>query len=263
MIYTTLCYSSVTAQEESEACIVQYLKENGKLDNSFPSTPPTALCHISMPFSLSVVRSKNNDLIEKSFPNKASCLIKEFANKTSVDFQLKIGIIKNSNLTESDLKTQLVDARNEFKTSLEDIASQCGVNDTFISLFNSDLGIKTLKSDYCFAKYVVDEGLLPLINIDLNAYHIETKTVNCSSFIEEEARIHEENFSSRVYFYKECMLNAYKSGKIFDWYVAGIVLDNLEDQRVSKNVERKNVFKKFTKFSMAIASCSYNNGRYN
>jgi len=267
VICIALCTFVVTADENNE-CIAQYLNKKGKLDNNFSSTqaPTLSHCRLALPIVLGVMKTLIDDQIKEKLPNDEDCLIKEFSNKEALDQMLKIGVIKNSNsLGESEIKSQLDETRKDFKDDLEEIAVQCEVaGDKFESIFNDVLGIKNetlaaLESYYCLTKYAADNKVLPLDNVELNPDNIKTEDVDCSAIIARERRIEERDIRNKLQSKSpaviSCVMNAYKSDKLFDWGVAAKILDKVDLPKETKKLGRDQLVEKLSSFGMSTLFC--------
>ncbi len=139
--YSALCPTASYKYNKEEACVVQYLKAKGKLNEAFQSTVPTPSapeCQILVPSVVEYVRSMLNGEIIEKFPNELNCLSDEFNNKEGVDHLIKISVMRRSDfLSESDKRAHLIVSRNQLKDVLKEVAVQCLVEDKkFIDVFN-------------------------------------------------------------------------------------------------------------------------------
>jgi len=272
LIVVAICCLNVAADsddDEIDACIENYLKQKGKLARNFPVVPVTSTvkCRFASIFTVTLVRRIIVHLINAKHPNDATCLASEFENHETTDLIVKLNVIDDSKLlSENEMQTQTNETRMELKHDLIKIAIQCGTEITeFIATFNEFLGIKNVtlsaqQHNYCFAKYAADNGLLPLQNVDLNPYGIQTTHIDCPSIMRKERRAVEQTLRSKT---KEnmpdrvsCVINAYRNKKIFDTSIASKVLEYVELSKEVKKVETDKVVEKVVDFTFAVASCA-------
>ncbi len=185
-----LCYQVTAKTSDSDdgdsgtECLKKYLQQKGKLE--IESTAPVELglrCRFLTTAALRILSATIESRITSGFPSEAECLNKEFKNQDVADVIVKMEVIKKSELNEHEKQTRSDDAKTELKNDLGNVATTCGTDpNKFIESFNPYLGIKSplnvtlpsLEHNYCFAKYVADNQLLPLDNIELNPYGIAT-----------------------------------------------------------------------------------------
>lgn len=258
--------------DEGEACLVQYLKGKAKLSSSFPSTlQPSSRCRLAIPITLQTVREIIVDQVKEKTSGDSECLITEFDNQDTLDDVLKISLIQESKiLSENEKKNQLATSRDELKQDLRKIAIQCHTDDTaFISVFNEYLGIKNetlevFQFEYCISKYVADNSLLAMDNIDLNPHNIDTKNINCDNLIERErnkvANDMREKLAStpnpeQIF---ECVMVAFNNDKIFDYGLAMRVLYILDFPRETKESEKTRITQKIASFALSTFTCVLN-----
>ncbi len=265
-----VCSADQNHYLNGQACLVQHLKTKGKLNQSFQSTlEPTSRCRLVMPLTIQILKTSVTDRVKNDFPNEADCLNDEFDNKEAVDFLIKLDVIKSSTLLSVSARdTQLEDTRSLFKDDLEDIARQCLVDDkNFVKIFNDVLGIKNetlvaYQHEYCMAKYVVDNDLLEVNNLDINPQRIDTNNVNCDYIIDVERSKTEKELSDKLSATPEgqrslsCVLNAFRSGNMFGYKIALIVLNNLDVTSEVKVEQSNKISVKLGEFAMSTFMCA-------
>lgn len=270
MCCAALCNAEQNLVRDGQACVVQYLKGKGKLTESFPSTgSPSSLCRLVIPASVQIVNGNVKYQVGKEFPNEVDCLTAEFENKDGVDYLLQLDLIRSSSLSASAKNTQLENTKSQFKDMLEEIAVQCHVDDkNFVKLFNEALGIKneTLEAhqnEYCMAKYVfVDNQLLEVNNVDINPHRIETNSVNCEYLIDIERSNAEKELSDKLSATEtgqsslNCVVNAFRSGNMFNYRVALKVLGTLDITSQEKERETNKISKKISEFVLTTVACA-------
>jgi len=249
-------------------CLEAYLQHKGKLADDFPIRQPSLVyCRFVTSITLRVVQSLIEGTIQEDLPNDADCLIREFKNQESLDLIVKLGVIEDSNLSESDIKTQTNETRSELRQDLIKIELQCETDENkFIAIFNDFLGIKNetlaaLHHNYCFAKYAADNELLPLKDIELNPNGIVTTHLDCNALIRKERRKHERNAREKV---KQsnpkslnCVMEAYRNQIVFNTHVVLNVIDYVEFPKETKDEEINKVTNKFAEFASSVLFCSF------
>lgn len=248
-----------------DCCFVHYLKEKGKLEEKFQSfDPPMPQCRVIA--RLGVARQKSNfkRQVRNGFPNEAVCLNNGFENKEVVDYFLKFELIKRSSFLSASAKgTQMEEARGQFKNALKEIALQClVVDDNFIKIFNNQLKNETSEAhehEYCMAKYVVDNQLLELNNVDLNQHQIDTESVDCDIIDVEQSKTEREligklSATEAGQRSSDCVMNAYRNGNMFGWKVALKALNYLDITNQVKEVQTNRVSKKVDEFRNKLIS---------
>ncbi len=141
MSYSALCPTASDKYNKEEACVVQYLKAKGKLNEAFQSpvtTPSAPECQILFPSTVKRIKDDLKRGIAKTFPSEVNCLSDEFDNKEAMDHVITIILINRSNfLSESDKSAQSVVPRNQLKDVVKEVAVQCLVEDKkFFDFFN-------------------------------------------------------------------------------------------------------------------------------
>lgn len=222
----------------SEACFVQYLKQKGKLEDSFLSLQtPTSQCLITVPIVVQAMKSEAISRFSRECSQPTDCLTKEFENHEAVDYLLKLATVSSSAVANETAKITILNAtRNEFKNKLEIMATVCKANVTeFVGVFHIALGIKneTLEARqfyYCATKYVVDRKILQLNNVRENPHQIHTENVNCEQIIDTERRNNERLLKDSLdkYAMTDCTLRSYTTNNGFDFEIAMSLLHHLD-----------------------------------
>lgn len=152
VFFASQCSTTSDREQLKDACIVQYLKAKGKLNETFQSTvptPSTTECENVVP-SEDIKRNLKYEF-KRYFPNEGDCLANQFHYKEAIDNHMQIMVIRSSSfLSESVKDTQLADARNQYKNVLKEIAVLCLVDDkNFIQIFDYMLGIENNTFEAC------------------------------------------------------------------------------------------------------------------
>lgn len=147
----------------TEACFVEHLKAQGKLNETFRTDArPAVLCRPVIIYAVSFQNTILRRKVGKIFSTiETQCLLDEFEVKKDADHIYVLYVLEvNRLLSVSDKGTLMDEARNQFKAELKRIADHCQVDDEkFIQIYNEKLGIKneTLEAyqqEYCKTKYV-------------------------------------------------------------------------------------------------------------
>lgn len=270
VVGAALCYVQLNNQQEEEACLVQYLQAKEKLSTDFLSDlPASSQCRLITPLQMQIMRITAADFIKKDEPNVvADCLTKEFNDKEAIDYVVKICVLDASrSLSESERRTQLETTRYEFTQELKNIANFCQTDDNkFIKIFNDNLGFKNnslevVQYEYCLAKYAVDNKVLELANVEMNPQQIHKDSVNCDHIIAADKRKSEKDLTDKTSITlkgqrsRNCVIDSYRSFKMYDWTVALKVLNNLDFSRETKKVEANRIIEKIAEFALTIFAC--------
>lgn len=261
-----LLYASAasSAFRDGEACLVQYLQKKGKLDTTVKSTePPSPNCRVVMPLTKIVLRKTFTDRIEKEVANHKDCLTAAFDDRETLDLIIKISVIQEID----DVKADLQSTRQALKEDLKSILIQCDTNDdAFIAIFHDYLGYKNetlevLQQDYCLAKYVADNKIVDLSNVELNPGRIDTANIDCNPMVEKLRNDSEKELSDKIFSLPKgqsilrCVMDAYKKGGIFDAGVALKVLYNLDVPKGVKDGDKDRLTQKLSGFGLATYTC--------
>lgn len=255
--------------DEGKKCVIQYLKEKGKLNANFPSGKPDPNCRLMLALVIKGIESGTIERLTYSSPNSADCVTNEFKNRESLDVFMKIeAITLNKELNENDTEMQLKEANNELKEHLNGIGEACNTDPSFGGQFDSILGIKNdslivLQQKYCFAKYVVDNNVVDLKEVNINRDQINIEDVNCNDIIDnhrqkELTRI-KESSTSVTPTVADCMMKMYVDEKCFDVNLALRVLDELPLPPKHKREETERMSAKLVDFTKGIFSCVLQN----
>lgn len=273
-IFVALMLSPVLADhflDITEACLVQFLQEKGKLSSSFKSAiEPTEQCLEKLPYMVRSLQAFVDNEIKKVMPYESECLLAEINRRDTVDHFISVYVIRlNKFLDENVLTLQLASSRAQLKQDLESIAHQCEVDDkSFVKIFNQNLGIRNetleaLQYDYCVTKYCVDSKILEMESYDPNPNQIRMDDVNCTFIIDADRNKAEKEFADEyiatpeMIAAKDCILRAYRNGKQYEWSAALHVLGNIVFARKTKEADVIKVTEKLTspELSQSINNC--------
>lgn len=176
---------------EEEPCLVQYLKEKGKLNRTFRSTV-RAMPRNCESIIKDYVESTKDNLQRRAdydFSN-SSCLTNGFNEKEAVDHVIKIGVIQRKKLLTGSVKfTMLQESNAAFKNVLKELAVQCIENEDRLIFkvygitFEKIRRLKDYDRDYCYAKHVTDNKLAELYNTTIYPHGIDPQGVNCDVIV--------------------------------------------------------------------------------
>ncbi len=269
MVFYSLCSANPYPYSNGEACIVQYLIAKGKLDEPFQSVQqPSSGCLLVIPLTLQILKSTAKDEITNEFPHEADCLTDEFDQRETFDYLIKMDLIKISSLLSASVRRiRLEQTKEQLNDELKGIANQCLVDDEkFVRFFNENFGprdetLELYQREYCLAKYVVDNRLLELTNVNLNPHYIDLDRINCDSIIDVERSKTENELSDKLSATEagrgsmDCVMNAFKSADAFGYKIAFIVLNNVNVTSEVKEVERIKITKKLDEFAFSTSLC--------
>lgn len=117
-----------------QICFIEYLKAKGKLDATFPAPESDpSICQRVVPnvkeAIISDIKVQIGSLITDD-DELVDCVHKEFVNREAVDDSIKMTIVKlNKLLNETEKAMEVEAARNKLRSTLEDIAAICGIDE--------------------------------------------------------------------------------------------------------------------------------------
>lgn len=254
-IFCIVFYASLSSANNSNnavgGCLVQLLKAMGKLSadfqsNSLPKNP--LVCYYMTELSINMMKGVYHGEISAKLPNEADCLIEMFDLHGTVFDIIKVRLIEESStLDETQKQTQLEEARNELTKDLEKIVVDCPTNkEKFRNIFHIPLAIKndTLEAhqtEYCLAKYAVDNELLELDDAKVwNPHNITPESVDCDNIVAAERISSEREVGNvigsmpNVGKHLECIMDLYRTGKTFNNHVSFKVLTFLDLPKETK-----------------------------
>lgn len=250
---------------EGEACSVEYLQSKGKLSEKFLSSQPaSSQCRLVIPLTIQVINTIVHDMITKEIPAVADCLIEELDNKGAIDYIILLNVVTvNRFLNETERQAQFNTTRNDFRVELEEIASHCQIDSrSFIKIFNGYLGVKDesldmVKQEYCLVKYVADNKIVDLGNVETNSKNIDHDTVICDGIVEADRRKTEGEVMEKITDKEvlSCATDYYMSNKIYDSIVGLEVLRKVDLPAEAKEVETNRLTDNLVQFFEALYSC--------
>lgn len=241
-------YYEGDASSDSE-CTLRDLKAERKLDINFPMSKEPPKCRLTWSELNRAVRDDMREVIGKHMPNNSNCLPDELVNRDkTMDLILTITAIQEAEFfSESEKNFRLISYRNDMRTDLEEIAAKCQVSaDEFVSLFQkafeNNETLIAMESTYCLAKYVTDNEILDLSDVNLNPNNIGIETLNCSLLVAEEKCKDEVRVRDHITLRDEaavaCLMNVYRENKIFELDFASLVLRDLEMSAETRRLQR-------------------------
>lgn len=239
------------------------MKRQGKLNEAIQSkVPASSRCRLVVPFYMQTLKTIFNDRIANKFPlNVTECLTSEFDNVETLDHIMKADIIEWSSLFNSSERiTQLKELNDQGNEANIKISVKCKVGEIYTNIFNKSL--EDFQHDYCMTKYVVDNQLVELENVDMNPHSIDLGIFNCTNIINAERGKTEGEFSDRISVTEthqkslDCAMNEFRSVKMFDWKVALTVLNNLNKPKELEDELYSRVIRKIENFlSLSTSAC--------
>lgn len=247
-LLSVLWCNNVTAYSSDDGgsgieCLQDYRKEKLEIDSTSTVTERSSRCRFIITSSLKLVTSAIENQIASSMADDAGCLINEFRYKRIADLIVMMSLIKKrelskelSELRENKTETRMDKVEAAFDDELVQVAFKCDVDQKkFIEIFYKYLRTEVPRNvthsafvhNYCFAKYVVDNELFPLENIEINPYGIGSN-VNCGAIIREEREREEQRLRTKymrsTQTELECIEEEYRIRHIFDIHISLLVL---------------------------------------
>lgn len=227
-----------------------------------------------MPLLKLALRKTIADIIEPKFHNSSDCLMSQFDHQATIDLLIKISVLQETEYLRENVETDWNLISNKLRATrvalhkvLENIVFMCETDKRFFDIFVEYLGnkneiLKVLKLDYCMAKYVADNQLLNLDNVELNPHDIASDDVDCNNVIELERKKSFEHVVDKISSLPNaeamlgCVLDIYKNGNIFDSRIAFKVLHSLDVPKEIKESENFRLNQNLTEFGMSTFTCS-------
>lgn len=247
--------------EDTEACLVTYLKEKGKIPIDFQSSIETFdHCADRPPLMYQSLRSfVDNEVKKKMTPAVSKCLLDSIDNQDTTDHLVMIYILRlNKFLSDSEMTVKLETTRSQLKEELEGIAQKCETStENFVKIFHPNLGIRNetleaLQYEYCIVQYCVENKFLEMDNYEMNRNGIATDNINCTAIIDTDRKNAEKEFADDYITTpdtieaKACIMQAYRTEKRYEWFLALKVLGNEVNARRTKEKDVINVTNKLT-----------------
>lgn len=261
------CFTTVLLDDNyGKECLEEHLKNKGKLESDFPVRRSTQNCSVLLSPALAALRIVVEDQIKQDIPTSADCLIKEFYNRESSDLIVKLFVIEDSKLSESEIKTKINETRKELRRDLVKVALRCETDEkNFIAIFNEilekNLTLSKLEHNYCLAKYAADNELLQLNKAELNPDGIITTNLNCTAIINKSRRRWETHVSKEINVTEpesiNCYMETYKNVNVFNTIITGKVLNYLDFSKETKEAELQKIADKFASFASIINYCIF------
>lgn len=224
-------YSLVTS------CYAQYLHEKGKLDEPLKPMPvqSTSRCRLVIPYLANIFI---NRIADPFSPKAANCARNVVVNGQYYDNLLELHLHR-SFLRDAKKLDQFKNRTHPVFDLINEIKVNCRDHDTD-AIKNPTLEDDQLK--YCIREYVLQNQILELNDIyDYDSsHHIDTERINCTNIVAVERNKTEIQFKKKLSA-SDCVMNEFRSGNLFDWKAAMIVLKgpfiNGEPDRIDTMVQ--------------------------
>lgn len=272
-VCVVICSADAGDFRSGEACLVQYLREKGKLNASIQSLQqPIDLCKSAItPLGVRNAEITAKYQFEAYAPNQVDCLISEFKDREAADYLLKIRVfLLNEYLNKTEKDAEFEAVRNEFKNELKQMAASCGADsEKVIESFKEHLGIKNeidYQIEYCLANYFVDQKILLLDNVPMNPHQVDATTLDCDKIVEEERSKDEkvtkytvkEAGSNISESQMDCIVKSYWNVKAFEYGVALKFVTNLDVHSPEREAEIDRLTTQLVQFTLGTMNCIYN-----
>lgn len=249
LIVTVFSCNKVTAESSADdsdtitrECLEEYLEQKGNIKGDIPTKEWSFRCRTIAATALRILNKSIESQINSTMHGSdAACLIKQFKNLQILDLLVKLEVIEQSKLSETEMDTRTDETQTELRNDLANAALKCETDqEKFVEIFDGYLGIKSprnvtlsaLEHNYCFAKFAADNHLLPMEKIDLNPNGIVTDNVNCDAIINAEREQDKADYRNKLKDLKEnvidCILEEYRKGQYFQSHISELVVRFLE-----------------------------------
>ena len=253
----------------NHACIIRFLQITGKLDESFETRPaPAELCRILLPLIYANQSERLCLRLWETKSVKADCVFELLKKTEFIDLEIKLELYKKAlKLSKVEKKKKVHDATSLQREILINSAKLCRSDPTYGGLFDETLGINSslilLQENFCLLKYVVQHKFVDVPHININPKKIDTKTIECTTFVSrnegnKEERLveafHKKKFSSETII---CLLRYYRDCRIFGWNLAKEFLFQLDIPIEARRSEDIRISKKLSDFNKKSSNCLY------
>lgn len=268
--------ATINGIDVDEACLVEFLKRKGILDNNFRSVKDASPdCPFVMLLSKHALRKSFVDRIEKEVLHRSNCLKSQFNHHDTLDLLIKIHVLQSSKsldengvITWSWIGVELDATKIALQQDLENISLYCETDGkSFMMIFDKYLANKNetlayLQLEYCMAMYAASNKLFDLNKVELNPHHIDTADLNCNIIIEKERNKSDKDLTESIFSLSnggkifDCVKDAYRKSKMFDVHIAYQVLFTLDVPKEIKELETVRLNQTLTEFGKSIFTCS-------
>lgn len=247
------------------ACLVEYLKGNGKLDQNYPT--PVGYDQNVCPLAVSSTKQALTTAFEKKLTeeDKKSCIIQQFNEAELIDEIMKNEVLDHAtHLSEDDQNTQVRAEKDKIIKIFKETADKCQSDPKYGGAFDEEIGSATLSSEekYCIIKHVIDQKAIDLKNVNVNPDDISTESLDCDATIRDrktksqneyfKAIDSEEKIPLRV---KTCMKSLYDSQNIFENEIAEISLELVDLPRESRSTNQEILKQDLAEFQQSAIFC--------
>ncbi|CAG9798992.1 unnamed protein product [Chironomus riparius] len=260
----------VSAEDESQACMIKILKEKELLNEDFSYPRQPTRC-----FLAAIIITAMEDGFYSKFDNEeginADCVKSELKKKNLVYHLIKKDIIESSKtLSEEEIKSLLNENKETMKSILNSAAKACKSDDKWGGIFDDVLDIKNtthaaLESNYCCLKTSIDKNLIKIENIDVNPYNFDTSNVDCNAIIENKkndivrkfrAKYNESGLSQNKI---NCIVNNLNESNFFDTTIALKTLEKIDLEPFVRAENKRKLSNKIEAGITGIFSCMIEN----
>ncbi|CRK92413.1 CLUMA_CG005972, isoform A [Clunio marinus] len=271
-IILLFCLFELSASDKDTGitCLIKYLKDHGRLEEDFPLPQKPAhaqACDAVVRLVLPTIEREFLSKLSEKESIKSDCVSAQLKKGGLLDYLIKEEVIESStDLSNQEVMKKLAETRETIKGILDNAAVFCNSDATYAGLFDKYLGLKNeslsaLQSHYCMAKYVIDEEIIDVGNVNINPSNIDTAAANCDTVIsnakaEVEAQLRdkykEQNLSqSKI----NCIMRSFRRNKMFENSIALGALENLEISLETKRENKERVENKMESFVTGVFGC--------
>lgn len=121
--------STSDSDEESDQCIVQYLKSKGKLDVDVPVGKKSSMCVFGMQLTIQILRGMLENKVQKYLPEHLDCFMAEYDKLNIIDDIFYMGYVKNNKeIAEEEKTAKLATIEKNTMDLVYSIQTKCGID---------------------------------------------------------------------------------------------------------------------------------------
>ncbi|CRK92416.1 CLUMA_CG005981, isoform A [Clunio marinus] len=256
---------AISDEDLKVACITQYLKEQGRLDEDFPESNKNE-CALVLPIVFPILKDR---FATKMSEIKSECVSTQLKTDGLVDYLMKEEIIKNlTEFSAQEVTKKLDDTRQIIRNILENAAEVCGseityedIHDKYLLIMNETKAIAM----YCMLTLVIDTGIIDVGNLEINPSNIDTTKIECESVLNAArinvARVVKKEFKNQnmPQCTMNCAMRVYRRNKMFENSIAMAFSEKLDISPEINERNKENIQARIEFFSKGIIRCFLKN----
>jgi len=271
VIVVSLLAAAVYASEYQvgNACMVQYLKGKGLLDESFPSDNPSPYCRLAIaPVMQGLEKGFKAQLASKEGV-KTECIYPKLNDAGFVDQLMKLEVLMASNGDKSETERLLKETKASIRQTLDTAASDCDSDPNYGDVFSNIIpsnnqSLAVLQRDYCLLKHLTAGDFLRLTIENENPNNIETTNLDCAAVIKadqgkaenEKQALIEKSMPSKSML--NCVMKTFRESHIYEKEAALKYIDAMNSMDSDVKAERMRISESLKTFVHGIFACALN-----